>query len=115
MAMSYKREYPHKLEATCRGVIYRARAGWSYGEAKGRDKSRPYMFLFVMLLFLFSACGNAATPSSSSGVINVVAAENFYGDVVKQLGGSHVAVTSILSDPNVDPHEYESNVQTAEA
>jgi zinc/manganese transport system substrate-binding protein len=31
--------------------------------------------------------------------------------VIKQLGGSHVAVTSILSDPNVDPHEYESNVQ----
>jgi len=40
-----------------------------------------------------------------------VAAENFYGDIVKQLGGNHVAVTSILSDPNVDPHEYESNVQ----
>jgi len=42
-----------------------------------------------------------------------VAAENFYGDIVKQLGGSHVSVTSILSDPNVDPHEYESNVKTA--
>jgi len=45
-------------------------------------------------------------------VVKVVAAENFYGDIVKQLGGSHVAVTSILSDPNVDPHEYQSNVQT---
>jgi len=44
-----------------------------------------------------------------------VAAENFYGDIVKQLGGSHVSVTSILSDPNVDPHEYESNVQDAKA
>jgi zinc/manganese transport system substrate-binding protein len=33
--------------------------------------------------------------------------------VVTQLGGSHVDVTSILSDPNVDPHEYTSNVQTA--
>jgi zinc/manganese transport system substrate-binding protein len=74
-------------------------------------------------LFALSACGgssggNAAGGSasgSSSSVIPVVAAENFYGDVVKQIGGSHVNVTSILSDPNVDPHEYESNVNNAKA
>ena len=42
-----------------------------------------------------------------------MAAENFYGDIVKQLGGEHVSVTSILSNPNVDPHEYESDVQNA--
>jgi zinc/manganese transport system substrate-binding protein len=40
-----------------------------------------------------------------------VAAENFYGDIVQQLGAGHVSVRSILSDPNVDPHEYESNLQ----
>jgi zinc/manganese transport system substrate-binding protein len=75
----------------------------------------------IIVLLLLSACGSTTTGSSSSSntassstVINVVAAENFYGDITKQLGGSHVAVTSILSDPNVDPHEYESNVQTAE-
>lgn len=74
--------------------------------------------LFILLLFLLSACGGSstATPggSSSSTAISVVAAENFYGDITRQLGGSHVSVTSILSDPNVDPHLYESNVQTAE-
>lgn len=67
------------------------------------------------LLYLLSAC-SGATPgiaSGSSGVINVVAAENFYGNIAQQLGGKHVAVTSILSNPNVDPHEYESSVQTA--
>ncbi len=32
---------------------------------------------------------------------------------MKQLGGNHVSVTSILSDPNIDPHQYEANVQTA--
>jgi zinc/manganese transport system substrate-binding protein len=73
----------------------------------------------IICLFLVSACGgsgNGATSSAtsaSSRVINVVAAENFYGDIVQQLGGSHVDVTSILSDPNVDPHEYTSSVQTA--
>jgi len=47
--------------------------------------------------------------------INVVAAENFYGNIVTQLGGEKVNVTSILSDPNVDPHEYESSVEDAKA
>jgi zinc/manganese transport system substrate-binding protein len=72
--------------------------------------------LFLLLVFLFNACGGSPAASSngdssSAGVVSVVAAENFYGDIIKQLGGSHVSVTSIISDPNVDPHEYESNVQ----
>jgi zinc/manganese transport system substrate-binding protein len=59
---------------------------------------------------------NATSPAvPPSGMISVVAAENFYGDIVQQLGGKHVSVTSILSDPNIDPHEYESNVQNAVA
>jgi zinc/manganese transport system substrate-binding protein len=66
------------------------------------------------------ACGSTPTVAvapaqtvapAPTAVVTVVAAENFYGDMVKQLGGSHVEVTSILSDPNTDPHEYETNVQ----
>ncbi len=69
--------------------------------------------LLISALGLLSACDTASLASTeASHTINVVAAENFYGDIVKQLGGSHVSVTSILSDPNVDPHEYQSNVQT---
>src|SRR5208283_4026041 len=44
-----------------------------------------------------------------SNVIQVVAAENFWGSLVSQLGGTRVNVLSIVSDPNADPHEYESN------
>ena len=70
------------------------------------------MYFFAAVLI--SACSGPATGSGTQGsVINVVAAENFYGNIVSQIGGSHVSVTSILSDPNVDPHEYQSNVQTA--
>ena len=78
-------------------------------------KSSFWLAGLIILLFLLSACGGASTGSTtpSSSTINVVAAENFYGDIVKQLGGSHVSVTSIISDPNVDPHQYESNAQTA--
>ncbi len=83
-------------------------------------KSNQWLKLVIGVLILslsLGACAptaKSADPSSTSaGVISVVAAENFYGDIAKQIGGGHVSVTSILSDPNVDPHEYESNVQNA--
>ena len=41
------------------------------------------------------------------GPINIVAAENFYGDIAKQIGGPDVNVTSILSNPDQDPHLFE--------
>ncbi|MFT4064996.1 metal ABC transporter solute-binding protein [Paraburkholderia sp.] len=47
--------------------------------------------------------------------IPVVAAENFYGDVVRQLGGERVNVTSILSNPDQDPHLFEASTATARA
>jgi zinc/manganese transport system substrate-binding protein len=47
--------------------------------------------------------------------IPVVAAENFYGDVVQQLGGDRVDVTSILSNPDEDPHLFEASAKTARA
>jgi len=59
-----------------------------------------------------SSLTNSST-ASSSGVIHVVAAENFWGSLITQLGGARVSVTSIVSDPNVDPHEYESNPANA--
>jgi zinc/manganese transport system substrate-binding protein len=75
-----------------------------------------FFTLSVIIALLLSACGGAEAnnPSSTAptgSTISIVAAENFYGDIARQIGGSHVTVTSILSDPEVDPHEYESNVQ----
>jgi len=53
--------------------------------------------------------------TSQSAPIQVVAGENFWGSLVSQLGGSRTQVTSIVTDPNADPHEYESNSQDAQA
>jgi zinc/manganese transport system substrate-binding protein len=55
----------------------------------------------------------SGTTTNSSGLIQVVAAENFWGSLITQLGGTHVNVLSIVSDPNADPHEYESNAADA--
>jgi len=48
-------------------------------------------------------------------VLKVVAAENFWGSVAAQLGGSHANVQSVVSDPNADPHEYPSNTNDSRA
>ncbi|MDG7039347.1 MAG: zinc ABC transporter substrate-binding protein [Nitrososphaerota archaeon] len=69
----------------------------------------------LVALFLDNQLTNGSGPSQTSnpGVIKVVAAENFWGSLVSQLGGKYVNVTSIVTNPNTDPHEYESNAQDA--
>jgi len=76
------------------------------------------VIIVVIFIIIVAAIGyflikheGVSGSGSSSGIIHIVAAENFYGNIAAQLGGSHVSVVSILADPNVDPHEYESSVQ----
>jgi zinc/manganese transport system substrate-binding protein len=52
---------------------------------------------------LLAGCGT----ESRAGRIEVVAAENVYGDILSQIGGARVRVTSVLSDPSADPHLFE--------
>lgn len=67
----------------------------------------------LVLAAAIAGCGGATvTPSGS---INVVAAENFWGSLAVQLGGARVSVQSVVSDPNADPHEYESSAGDARA
>ncbi|HME51049.1 MAG TPA: zinc ABC transporter substrate-binding protein [Candidatus Lokiarchaeia archaeon] len=54
-------------------------------------------------------------PQNSSTKLQIVAGENFWGSLISQLGGSKVQVLSIVSDPNADPHEYESSAADAQA
>jgi zinc/manganese transport system substrate-binding protein len=57
--------------------------------------------------------GKSEQGGSGPKVVNVVAGENFWGDIVAQIGGNHVKVSSIISDPNTDPHEYASDARAA--
>ncbi|WP_395066607.1 metal ABC transporter solute-binding protein [Paraburkholderia silvatlantica] len=63
----------------------------------------------------FGGASAALAAQAGSATIAVVAAENFYGDVVKQIGGNYVDVTSILSNPDQDPHLFEASPKTARA
>lgn len=54
-----------------------------------------------------------AVSAAHADPIKIVAAENFYGDIAQQIGGDHVAITSILTNPDQDPHEFEASASTA--
>jgi len=77
--------------------------------------SRAWTSVAVLIAVLaVGACGPVASPSpSSSPAIPVLGTENFYADLLAQIGGSRVTVSSILNDPSADPHEYEASPATA--
>jgi zinc/manganese transport system substrate-binding protein len=60
--------------------------------------------IVLAVTLLVSACGGS---TGAAGKLDVVAAENVYGDIAAQIGGPHVSVTSILTSPSADPHLFE--------
>lgn len=70
----------------------------------------------LVLALAGTAWAFSTAPSrASSGAVRVVAAEDMWGSIASQLGGSHARVTSIVSNPATDPHEYEPNAIDARA
>lgn len=66
----------------------------------------------LLLAVSVAACGS--TPAAApEGTISVVAAEDQYGSIASAIGGKDVYVTSLLSNPNTDPHEFEASASTA--
>ena len=65
--------------------------------------------MLVAGVSLLAGCGasTGSTGDGSSGGLQVVAAENFWGSIASQLGGSKVAVQSVIVNPSTDPHSYE--------
>jgi len=69
--------------------------------------------LTSFMLAAVAGCSTAPAASVSAGSggqgkqIVVVAAENFWGSIARQVGGSHARVVSIITNPNTDPHSYE--------
>src|SRR5271154_2595468 len=87
---------------------------------KGRAGSGPVLRLLALAtvagcpLLITSCSTGAASGSSKPGVVNAVGAESQYANVLGQIGGSYVHVTSILDNPNTDPHTFEASTTVAE-
>jgi zinc/manganese transport system substrate-binding protein len=62
----------------------------------------------ALAIALVTACAQAEP-------VRIVAAEGFYGDIARQIGGEHVAVVSIVESADQDPHEFEAAPATARA
>jgi zinc/manganese transport system substrate-binding protein len=57
--------------------------------------------------------GSSANTASTTSVIKAIGAENEYANVLGQIGGRYVQVSSILNNPNTDPHTFESSPSVA--
>lgn len=71
--------------------------------------------LVAFAMAISTAQAQPAESAAPTKPITIVAAENFYGDIARQIGGAQVAVTSILTNPDQDPHEFEASPSTARA
>ncbi|MCU1461214.1 MAG: putative cation transporter, periplasmic cation-binding protein [Acidimicrobiales bacterium] len=73
-----------------------------------RIRSRLLCGALVLVAAVLPACGTGSSSTSSpSGKLAVVAAEDFWGSIARQLGGDRVTVTSLVANPDTDPHDYE--------
>jgi zinc/manganese transport system substrate-binding protein len=61
------------------------------------------------LALAFLVATVTASAQAADKPVTLIAAENFYGDIARQIGGSDVEVTSILSNPDQDPHLFETS------
>jgi zinc/manganese transport system substrate-binding protein len=71
---------------------------------------KPVLALSVLALVL-AGCSAAPADNAGDGVISIVASTNVYGDIASTIGGADVTVTSIIDDPEQDPHEFEANAR----
>jgi zinc/manganese transport system substrate-binding protein len=62
----------------------------------------------VLALLLAATPGAQLSAFAADGKLAVVAAENFYGDIARQIGGEQIDVVSIMSNPDQDPHLFET-------
>jgi zinc/manganese transport system substrate-binding protein len=80
----------------------------SFGAMNSRSRLAAVLTLLAIpLALLVAGCGGGGASAAGGGKLNVVAAEDFWGSIAEQLGGDQVAVTSIITNPAADPHDYE--------
>jgi zinc/manganese transport system substrate-binding protein len=76
--------------------------------------SRRLALLTSASLALLAGCGSSsdsADAASASAKVPVAASTDVYGDIVRSIGADKVDVTSVISDPDQDPHSYEADTQ----
>ncbi|WP_328407961.1 zinc ABC transporter substrate-binding protein [Streptomyces violaceus] len=76
--------------------------------------SRRLALLTSASLALLAGCGSSSDSTAAKSTparVAVVASTDVYGDIVRRVGGDRADVTSVISDPDQDPHSYEADPQ----
>jgi len=85
---------------------------------------RGFAALLAAVALACLGCSKASPPAAGAGAgdaggpaktLNIVAGENFWGSIVSQLAGKAGKVTSIVTDPDADPHDYQTSAAAARA
>src|SRR5271163_4159770 len=84
--------------------------------ARLRPWARASLFALAFLgtAAIGAAWRQGAAVANTPRVINAIGAENEYANVLSQIGGKYVHVSSILSNPNTDPHTFEESPSVAQ-
>lgn len=86
-----------------------------YAEDMTRRLFAPVALGAVSVLALAGCAGATPAADNSSGAtadkVAVVASTDVYGSIAEAIGGDAVEVTSIITSPTQDPHEYEASAQ----
>ncbi len=77
----------------------------------GERHVKRHALIAALSVFLVHPPVAQASPSG----LAIVAAENFYGDLASQLAGPDAKVSSVLSNPDEDPHLFEASPSVARA
>jgi zinc/manganese transport system substrate-binding protein len=82
----------------------------------GRRRVVPAVLAGALTVALAACSGGssgsgAGSTAAGADRIAVLASTNVWGDVVEQVGGDHVQVTSVISEPSADPHSYQSTAR----
>jgi zinc/manganese transport system substrate-binding protein len=90
---------------------------YSGGQGSGATTTNtsPTSATPTTLSYAPSTTQSSVSMNCSGAPLQIVAAENFWGSLVTQLAGNCANVTSIVTDPNADPHEYEASPADAQA
>ena len=91
------------------------RTPWACGAGSHVGRRAVTGTILAAAALLYVGGTSAASASGTrTVVINAVGAENEYANVLSQIGGEHVKVSSILNNPNTDPHTFEASTSVAE-
>jgi zinc/manganese transport system substrate-binding protein len=83
-----------------------------YATTSTKKQATPMKKTFPMtLVAIILSCYSSIIFAT----IKIIAAENIYGSIAKQIGGEYVEVTNILNNPSQDPHLFTTTPSIAKA